>query len=212
MSITLVLADDHPFILHGIEAVLRCEGDLRVLARCTNGEEALQAVRQHRPDILILDVRMPGKDGLAVLQEMKTEQLPTQVVLLTATLDDDDALEALQLGVRGVVLKEMAPRLLVECIRKVHAGEQWFERRSIGRIVEKLLRREVGARELAKTLTAREIEITRMAVSGLRNQDIADKLCISEGTVKIHLHHIYEKLRVDTRQELIRYTQEKGLV
>jgi len=212
MPIRLALADDHPIILDGLEILFRMEKDMQVVARCVNGEEALQAVRQHRPDILILDIRMPGKDGLAVLREMKDEDLPTRVVLLTVALDEEETLEAFRLGVRGVVLKEMAPQMLVQCVRKVHAGEQWLERRSVGRALEKLLSREAGAREVAGVLTPREIEIVRMLAAGLRNKEIADKLSISEGTVKIHLHHIYEKLHLNGRLELALYAQDRGLV
>jgi DNA-binding NarL/FixJ family response regulator len=212
MAIRVVLADDHPIVLDGLETLFRMEQDIQVVARCVNGEEALRAVRQHRPDILILDIRMPGKDGLEVLREMQEAEVPTQVVLLTVALDEEETLEALRLGVRGVVLKEMAPQMLVQCVRKVHAGEQWVERRSVGRAVEKLLRREAGAREVAGVLTPREIEIVRMVAAGRRNKEIADKLSISEGTVKIHLHHIYEKLQLDGRLELALYAQDKGLV
>jgi DNA-binding NarL/FixJ family response regulator len=212
MAIRLVVADDHPIILDGLEVLFRMEQDIQVVARCVNGEEALQAVRQHRPDILILDIRMPGKDGLAVLREMRDTDLSTQVVLLTVALEEDETLEALRLGVRGVVLKVMAPQMLVQCVRKVHAGEQWLERRSVGRALEKLLSREAGAREVAGVLTPREIEVVRMVAAGFRNKEIGDKLSISEGTVKIHLHHIYEKLHLTGRLELARYAQDKGLV
>jgi DNA-binding NarL/FixJ family response regulator len=212
MAIRVVLADDHPIILDGLEILFRMEQDIQVVARCVNGEEALQAVRQHRPDILILDIRMPGKDGLAVLREMKEDDLPTRVVLLTVALDEEETVEALRLGVRGVVLKEMAPQMLVQCVRKVNAGEQWLERRSVGRALEKLLWREAGTREVSRVLTPREIEIVRMVAAGLRNKEIADKLSISEGTVKIHLHHIYEKLQLNGRLELGLYAQDRGLV
>ena len=212
MPISLVLADDHPIILDGLEMLFRAEQDFQVLARCVNGEETLQAVRHHRPDILILDIRMPGKDGLAVLREMKKDSLPTRAVLLTVGLDEDDLLEAIRLGVRGVVLKEMAPQMLVQCVRKVHAGEQWLEKRSVGRALEKMLLREAGERQVAGVLTPRELEIVRMVASGLRNKEIADSLSISEGTVKIHLHHIYEKLHLASRLELALYAQERGLV
>jgi DNA-binding NarL/FixJ family response regulator len=106
----------------------------------------------------------------------------------------------------------MAPQMLVQCVRKVHAGEQWLERRSVGRALEKLLSREAGSREVAGVLTPREIEVVRMVASGSRNKEIADRLSISEGTVKIHLHHIYEKLHLNGRLELARYAQDKGLV
>ena len=212
MPIRLVLADDHPLILDAVEQLFGMEEDVQVLARCMNGEDTLRAVRQHRPDILILDIRMPGNDDLSVLRDIRREKLPTRVVLLTAALDEEEVLAAIRLGVRGVVLKEMAPRLLVQCVRKVHDGGQWLERRSMGRALDRLLRREAGAREAAGLLTARELEIMYMLTSGLRNKEIAEKLSISIGTVKIHLHHIYEKLHVDSRLELLRYAQEKGLI
>lgn len=212
MSIGLVLADDHPLVLDGLANLFSQEEDITVLARCRDGEETLRAVRQHRPDVLILDIRMPGKNGLEVLRELHREGLPTRVVLLTAGLDEDEVLEAVRLGARGVILKEMAPQLLVQCVRKVAAGEQWLEKRSFSRALEKMLRREAGARQVAGVLTPREIEIVRMVASGLRNQQIADKLHISEGTVKIHLHNIYEKLQVDGRVALTLYARDKGLV
>ena len=212
MPIGLVLADDHPIVLDGLERLFHLEQDLKVLARCKDGEETLRAVRRHRPDILVLDIRMPGMGGLAVVREMREEKLPTRVVLLTGALDEDEAMEAIRLGVRGVVLKEMAPKLLVQCIRKVHTGEQWVERRSFGRALETMMRREAGARQIAGVLTPREMEIVRLVASGLHNKEIAAKLAISEGTVKIHLHHIYEKLNVRGRLELTLYAQGKGLV
>ena len=212
MSIGLVLADDHPIVLDGLEHLFRLEKDFKVLARCRDGEETLQAVRKHHPGVLILDLRMPGKGGLAVLREVKREKPPTRVVLLTAEMGEAEALEAIRLGVNGVVLKEMAPKLLVQAIRKVHAGGQWLEKRSFGRALETMLRREAGARQVAGILTPRELEIIRLVASGLHNKEIAEKLTISEGTVKIHLHHIYEKLHVDGRLELTLYAQDKGLV
>jgi DNA-binding NarL/FixJ family response regulator len=212
MSIRLILADDHPPILQGLTLLLGQEPDFEVLAGCRNGEETLQAVCQFQPDVLILDILMPGKDGLAVLRELRQLKLPTRVILLTAAIDEDNLLEAMRLGVGGVVLKEMAVPLLIQCVRKVSAGDQWLERQSIGRAMEKMLRREAGTREVAQLLTSRELEIVRLAASGLRNKEIASKLAISEGTVKIHLHRSYEKLHVDSRIALLRYAQTKGLV
>jgi DNA-binding NarL/FixJ family response regulator len=212
MPIRLVLADDHPLVLDGLENLFRTEEDFQVIARCINGVETVQAVREHLPDILVLDIRMPVKDGLEVVRELQKEKLPTRVVLLTAVLEERELLEAIRLGVQGIVLKEMAPQMLLRCIRKVHAGEQWIELRSAAQALEKILRREAGTREVAAKLTPQEMTIVRLVAGGLRNKEIADKLHISEGTVKVHLHNIFEKLEVDSRLALLRYAQEKGLV
>jgi DNA-binding NarL/FixJ family response regulator len=212
MPISLVLADDHPLILKGLQNLFLLEQDFEVMDCCADGAAALEAVRCHRPDVAVLDIRMPGMDGLEVARTLRGESLPTRLVLLTATLDEEHLLEAVRLDVQGIVLKEMAPQLLIQCVRKVHSGGQWIERQSAKQALEKMLRREAGAREAAVLLTPREIDLVRMIAKGLRNREIADKLCISEGTVKVHLHNIYEKLKVDGRMALLRYAQEKGLV
>ena len=203
---------ENRFTNRAVGDLLRSEQDFTVLAQCENGDEALAAVRAHQPDILLLDLRMPKKDGITVLKDMKQEGLTTRVVLLAASVDDEEVLEAARLGVRGMVLKEMAPRLLVQCLHKVHAGGLWLERNSAARAFETLLRREAGTREISKLLTPREIEIARLAALGQRNKVIGEGMAISEGTVKTHLHHIYEKLRVQSRAELVLYCKEKGLV
>ena len=212
MPITLVIADGRPLILNGMENLFRLEKDFKVVARCLDGEEAVKAVRKHKPDVLVLDIRMPGTDGLSLLREMKKAKLSTRVVLLTGALDEDELAEAVRLGVRGLVLKEMAPKLLVQCIRQVHAGELWLEKRSVTSALEKLLQREAGQREVAQLLTPRDIEIVKQVAAGLRNTEIGKRLFISEGTVKMHLHNIYQKLGVDSRIKLTRYAQEKVLV
>lgn len=212
MSIRLVLADDHPLILSGLANLFLLEQDFEVVASCTDGVEAMRSVRRYQPDLVILDIRMPGMSGLEVARAVREEKLATRIVLLTAALAEEEMIEAVQLRVQGIVLKEMAPQLLVQCIRKVHAGELWLERRSTKQVLENMLRRESGTREVAALLTPREIELVRMLAEGLRNKEIADKLCISEGTVKVHLHNIYEKLKVEGRLALLRYAQDKGLV
>jgi DNA-binding NarL/FixJ family response regulator len=211
MSIRLVLADDHPFILDALEALFRLEEDIEVVARCTDGAQAIEAVRKHEPDLLILDMRMPGADGLAVMRALRDMGSRTRVVLLTGAVADWELVECLRLGVRGVVLKEMAPVKLMQCVRKVHAGDVWVEKQSITQAVDLMLRREAGGRELAGYLTRREIEIVQLAAAGLRTKEIALRLTVTEGTVKVHLHNIYAKLGVDGRMELLKYAQERGL-
>jgi DNA-binding NarL/FixJ family response regulator len=212
MTIRLVLADDHPLILDALAGLLRSEDGFEIVAACTSGAEALQAVRKHRPDILILDLRMPHQDGLAVLRALAGENLPTRTILLTATIEESEMLEALRLGVCGVLLKEMASASVAQCVRMVHAGERWLEKRSAARMIDKLARREGGAREAAALLTPREHEIVILIGRGLRNKEIAARLTIREQTVKVHLSHIYAKLGVDGRLALLRYAEDKGLL
>jgi DNA-binding NarL/FixJ family response regulator len=212
MAIRVVLADDHPLILEGLEQLFRLEEDFDIVARCVNGVEAVEAVRRYQPDVLVLDIRMPGGGGIEALRSLQREKLPTRAVIFTAGLDEGEVVEAMRLGVRGVVLKSMPSQMLLRCLRKVHAGEQWLERRSAGRALERLLQREAGAKEAAAVLTARETEIVRMVATGLRNREIAASLIITEGTVKAHLHHIYQKLEMDSRVDLVRWAEEKGLI
>jgi DNA-binding NarL/FixJ family response regulator len=195
-----------------LENLFRLEEDFKIVARCTDSDETLKALRRYKPEILLLDIQMPGDGGLGVLREMKKEKLSTRVVLLTGALEEDGLAEAVRLGARGLVLKELAPALLVQCIRKVHAGELWLEKRSVTNALERLLQREAGRNQAAQLLTPREIEIVRLVATGMRNLEIAKTLFISEGTIKIHLHNIYQKLGVDSRTKLTRYAQEKGLV
>ena len=208
----LILADGHPIVLLGLESLLRLEPDLQVVARCAHGDETLLAVRRHRPDLLILDIHIPHRDGLEVLRRLRREQQPTQVVLLTERLEDDEILEALRLGVRGMLLKELALRMVVPCIRKVLGGEAWLEKRAVSRALDVLLRREAGQREIHGLLTPREMEMVRLVAHGLRNGEMSTRLDISEGTVKTYLHRVYRKLHVNNRVALTLYAQARQLV
>jgi DNA-binding NarL/FixJ family response regulator len=208
MPIRLVLADDHPLILTALEEFLRLEPDLLVLATCRNGEQTLQAVRQHQPDVLLLDLRMPEGNGLKVLQAMHDEHLPGRVVVLTGAIDGDEILTAMRFGVCGVVVKDMEPQHILQCIRTVYAGGTWPERSSRDPDVEEFWQRLDMAHHLTEKLTAREAETVVMVTAYLSNKEIADKLFISEGTVKRHLHNIYEKLGVSSRLDLFRYVKE----
>jgi DNA-binding NarL/FixJ family response regulator len=211
-KIRVIITDDHPLVLNGLYHLLQEHKDFEVLDRCSSGADALVAVRRHRPDILVLDLMMPLMDGLQVARELhRTGDMP-HVVLLTAQLHEDQLIEALHLGVRGFILKEMATKFLVECLRRVHAGGQWLEKDSASRAMAKLVRREAKGREIANLLTPREIEVVRMVAKGLTNKEIAGQLCIADGTVKIHLHNIYEKVKINRRAELVRFADDYGLV
>ena len=212
MPIRVVLVDDHPIVLQGLQHLFERQSDFEVVSCCHDGAAALDAVRTERPDVVVLDLRMPGASGLDVLREISNERLPCRTVLLTAAITEEQVLEAMKLGAAGLVLKESSPDALVSCVRRVHQGEQWIDRDTVARAIRTVLDREAAAREASLMLTPREIEIVRMVAQGLRNKVIAERLSISEGTVKVHLHNIYDKFGVDGRLELVLCAQQKGLI
>jgi two-component system nitrate/nitrite response regulator NarL len=211
MATTLVLADDHPIILEGLEQLFRRHKDFQVLATCNTGDDAIQAVREHRPDVIVLDVKMPSGDGLSVLKRIQDEKLPTRVILLTASMHEDEVLQAMESGVWGLVLKESAAVSLVDSVRKVIRGERALDQGLIVRALDRAVERQSGQRQTADLLSRREAEIVKMVASGMRNKEIANKLFIGEGTVKTHLHAIYKKLGVHGRVELSLYAREHGI-
>ena len=212
MTVTLVLADDHPIILEGLEQLFKRDKEFNVVATCATGDDAIAAVRRHKPDILVLDVRMPNGDGLSVLKQIHEEKLPTRVVMLTASMEEDEVLQAMEHGVWGLVLKEAAAVSLVDCVRRVIRGERTLDQNMIVRALDRMLERQSGLRHAAEVLSRREAEIVKMVAAGMRNKEIAAKLFIGEGTVKTHLHAIYKKLGVHGRVELTLYAQEHGMV
>ena len=210
--IRVLLADDHPIVLGGLEQLLALEPQLTVVARCTNGNEALAAIAREHPDVVVADLTMPGRSGMDLLRELRAQQSPVRVILLTARIEHDQVLEALKLGVGGIVLKESAPLQILDSIRRVAAGGEWLDPALSSRTLDSVLRRQSGARKVAAVLTAREIEVVRMVAGGLRNKEIAGQLSITEGTVKAHLRTIFEKLGIDSRMKLIVYARDKRLV
>jgi DNA-binding NarL/FixJ family response regulator len=199
-------------VLNALEDLFSQEADLDVVSRSADGGDALAALRRLHPDIVVLDLRLPKVSGIEVIEAIGREELTTRAVVLATALDENEALECVRLGVPGVVLKDMPPEMLVKCVRKVHAGERWLEKDSIGRALESILRREAALQQITRALTPRETEVARQVAAGLRNKDIAARLCVTEGTVKAHLHNIYTKLELTGRAGLVRYSHQIGLL
>ena len=213
MPIRVILADDHAIVLNGLKRLFDSDDDFAVIACCRNGDEALQAVLSEDADVLVLDMRMPGRSGLDVLRELERTPSPCRIVLLTADISDEDVVEAVHLGAQGLVLKASNPETLLDCVRRVHAGERPIDGAATSRAGSRAGPREPPpARDAGRVLTPRETEIVQMVAQGLRNRIIGERLSISEGTVKIHLHNIYEKVKVSGRLELVLWAQERGVV
>jgi DNA-binding NarL/FixJ family response regulator len=212
MTVSLVVADNQPLFLDGLEKLFAGQDDFELQARCLNGEDALSAVVSFQPDVLLLDLDLPKMDGLSVIRAIKREGLRTRAVVLTAELSEKEALECLRLGVGGIVLKDMPTNLVLQCVRKVAAGDSWVEKRSFNQVMEHLLRREAGVQQIAGKLSPREIQVVRLCAQGGSNADIAKALDLTEGTVKSHLHRAYTKLNLRGRADLTRFAHENGLV
>ncbi len=212
MSIRVVLVDDHPIVLQGLQHLFARQPDIEVAAACQTVAEGLTAARTAHPDVIVLDLRMPDGGGLALLDALNDELPGIRTVVLTAAISDDEVTQALQKGTAGLVLKESAPEQLLECVRRVHAGERWLDPDAMTRVLQPVSATEAAAQERAAALTGREREVVRMIAAGLRNRDIGARLSISENTVKVHLHNIYEKLGVEGRMELLLLAQELKLV
>jgi DNA-binding NarL/FixJ family response regulator len=211
MPIRIVLADDHPIVLRGLQDLLRAEPNFEVVAACITGEEAWKAIQDLKPDVAVIDVRMPGLDGLQLTEQVHKAKLATKVVLHTVSIEPDQIARAVQYNTRGIVLKEEAPERLVDCIRAVERGERAIPQSWMDRALDRLLRREAELRVGAAELTERELETVRLVAAGLSNKRIATRFGISEGTVKVHLHNVYRKLNVSNRVELTLYAQATGL-
>jgi DNA-binding NarL/FixJ family response regulator len=207
MAISLILVDDHPLVLGGLEQLLGSEPDFDVIRACSTAEEGYRAVMTHAPDVLVLDLMLPGNNGLSLLRRLDSEK-PPAVIILTAVQDEDLLLDAARLGARGIVLKATAPRVLEECIRAVSKGEQRLTVDGVD-LSKRLAERQTVETELSDLLTPRELEILRLVALKMDNQEIAERLAISVGTVKIHLHHVYDKLHLNGRHDLQLFLRDK---
>jgi two-component system, NarL family, nitrate/nitrite response regulator NarL len=212
-SIKVLIADDHAFFRDGLRKLLEGADDISVVGEVSNGNECIKMLSKFKPDILLLDLRMPDKSGLDVLTEVNFDSLPTRVIVLTAAEDDRDVIRAMRLGARGVVLKQSASDLLLKSIRQVHDGEIWLDNRMTAEVIDAFKKSaESGQRREKPLLSDREKEVVQLVAQGFRNREIGEKLFISDQTVKNHLHNIFDKLGVSDRLELALYAIHHKLV
>lgn len=217
-AIRILIADDHPIVRDGLRKLLMLEDDLEIVAEASDGREVLDKVQELDPDVVLLDLRMPNLDGLSTLQAMAQLNKRAKVIVLTASEDKNEFVQAMKLGCSGIVLKQTAPELIVKSIRKVHGGEIWLDSHTTAAVMRQFaMPGELGgstsggkARERSP-LSAREREIVQLVAQGYKNKEMAEKMFISEQTVKNHLHNIFDKLGVSDRLELALYAIHKGL-
>jgi DNA-binding NarL/FixJ family response regulator len=211
----ILIADDHTIFRDGLRRLLESEPEFQVTGEAADGVEALQLSQQLKPDVLLLDLAMPRMPGLETLRELSTQGSPVRTILLTAAIEKRQIVEALQMGARGVIMKDAATTLLMKGIRTVMNGQFWVGREAVADMVS-YLRDKVSQAPpppaKAYGLTKRELEILSTIVSGLSNKEIAQKFSLSEDTVKHHLTNIFDKVGVSSRLELALFAINHHLV
>ena len=216
-KIRVLIADDHPIVRDGLRKLLSLEEDFEIVGEASDGCEVLDKVQELDPDVLLLDLRMPNLDGLSALQALQQTNKRTRVIVLTASEDKNEFVQAMKLGCSGIVLKQTAPELIVKSIRKVHGGEIWLDSHTTAAVMRQFAAPgEVSSGGSGKArerspLSQREREIVQLVAQGYKNKEMAEKMFISEQTVKNHLHNIFDKLGVSDRLELALYAIHKGL-
>jgi len=213
-TVDVLIADDHPFVRLGVRTLLTAQPDFRVVGEATDGDEAVRLAQQLEPHVLVLDLAMPGRPGLAALRAGPAAPASVKTILLTSTIDSRQVLEALQLGARGVVLKDAVTDDLVTAIRAVAGGQHWLGGRVVTNLVQVLKELMAEAAPVApKTfgLSPRELEVVALVVEGGTNKEIGAQLGISEETIKRHLTNIFDKAGVSSRLELAMFALNHGL-
>jgi DNA-binding NarL/FixJ family response regulator len=212
--IRIAVADDHPMFRDGLCGVLELEDGFEIAGKASSGEEALSLIERQHPQILLLDLSMPGMGGLAALRRLRELASDTKVIVLTASENREDLVEAMQLGASGIVLKHDLTSVLVKSIRRVHAGEIWLHTSTTQAVMQRpdpappapSIPVPPRLAQDRSGLTRKETEVAKLVAQGLRNREIANRMFISEQTVKNHLRSIFEKLHVGDRLELALYT------
>ncbi len=215
--ITVLLADDQSLVREGFRALIDREPDMTVVAEAADGDQAIQLARQHHPDVVLMDIRMPGIDGLQATAELLTGDRPQPKVLILTTFDQDDYLyQALRAGASGFLLKDVRQAQLITAIRTVHTGDALLSPAITQRLIESFCRRPSptapGSLRVAHALTPREVDILQLIARGLSNAEIAHRIFLSESTVKTHVGRVLHKIQARDRVQAVVFAYETGLV
>ncbi len=205
--IKVLIADDHHMVRQGIKQILELENDIEVISQASNGEEAVKFTREYKPDVILMDINMPGMNGLQAIEELKKDEDGHRIVVLTIHQDREYLFKTLQLGAEGYVLKDAESSVLIEAIRTVANGNTYVQPNMTSELVKEFSRisTHTKGKEEENILTSREVEVIELIAEGLINKEIAKKLYISEKTVKNHVSNIFKKLNVSDRTQAAIY-------
>ncbi len=215
--IRILIADDHPIVRLGLKTLFAKEQDFEIVGEAGDGQDALRQIQELDPDIMLSELRLPAVDGLGMLQALQTMNARARVIVLTSSDDKNEFVQAMKLGCCGIVLKQTAPELIIKSIRKVSGGEIWLDTHTTAAVMRQFasapesISSVNGKMRERSPLSGREREIVQLVAQGYKNKEMAEKMFISEQTVKNHLHNIFDKLGVSDRLELALFAIHKGL-
>ena len=207
LVIRLVVVDDHPVVRHGLVSMLGYEKDLQVVGEAATGQDAVRVILEQKPDVTLLDLRLPGFSGVEVMKQVRAQLPHTRFLVLTTYDTDEYIVPALSAGAQGYLLKDTSPDELVRAIHSIAQGGAALEAGVAARFLE-----NVSGQKNSGELSERELEVVRLLVSGASNKAIAAQLTLSENTIKSHLSHIFDKLNVQSRAEAVAVALQRGLV
>jgi DNA-binding NarL/FixJ family response regulator len=209
--IRVLIADDHPIVRQGLEILINSQSDMRLIGQATNGNEALTLIQESKPDVVVMDLKMPVMDGLSALEKIKKSDPEIPVLVLTSFPDDEMVISTIQRGANGVMLKDSSPEQLINAIRDVVHGQNPLHPSVAHKLILKI-RQSTAPAPVDPTLTNREIDVLKCVAQGLSNREIALKLSISTRTVTTHVRNILDKLRLDNRTQAALYAVEHEIV
>ena len=203
--VSLIIADDHPVVLQGLIALLGGHEGFKLIANCSDGAQCIKVIREFLPELALVDMNMPTLNGLQVLKAVNAERLSTRIVFLAASPNDREIVAAVAGGAFGIMLKESAPDKLINCLQAVGAGHRWLPAELVDGALERTRQARAQFASVDGVLTQREREVMLLVADGLSNKDVGQRLKVSEGTVKVHLHSIYQKVAVNNRTALAKF-------
>lgn len=212
-SARILLIDSHPITLLGLNALLEACSDYEVVDKLSSASGITEILKQKRPDLVLMDLHLPKTNGINLIREINAAtENSAKIVILTSALSQAETCDLIRTGVKGILLKEMATALIMQCLRRVQSGGEWIERNSMKHAFEQMLRRESEHQSIAAQLSPREMNLATLIASGHNNKSAARQLLITEGSARVYLNRIYTKLQVPNRLQLAILFKEKGLV